>query len=875
MKMENLNMPWDYGADIADSVFHESLHNNQLPLTNARTLKDLMPARDLTLLDLYERERQLAAREAAAIRLEERGRQQEIAAREAALLGRETALAMKEREITFSEREQALHEFEIRLKDQEAQLNIAKHKQTELENEFYRKSQQENILANTREREIHEKEDALRRKDQELQAKERHLKEKENEIEEFQKMLKEMEETLKVNQDSLVIRERDVEIREKQLDERKRELQDNEKQNEINIETMRQEFESTKLSLEERALELKKKESSIKLHEQELDEKQLEIQRELEKQDEILKDTANIMAEKEEEFKNLERETMVRIEAQEEELKVWETELQQQEIKMQEHKQNLEKHKTDLLEREEVIEMHKQQLLQWQKQLQTRARSLNEQAEAQEEHLRVILEKEKIFDELKTTLEQKEQQYKMLVQCKEHEFDVREQNLQKIISELLNSETKKGNLLYSDITALSKRVSPVLFENYGHCAQPSEILENVSNHLPLKALGRKKQERDDLNDNFTNSAKCMKSQIERKSMNTLQNIQQKGRFPESTTKQSPQLSKKTYLTTTQIAPQTKNSCFPLQAVHDLTKEKNSVKEDSCSLRFEVPEFSRNNDFTLSKEQIQLLEQIKNNSFKKEDNISVPQSSMTFCNLQKENPKNLNIMENLKDGQRTKSVQFKNHFLSKNIQKKLSNTSHIKHNVYDNEFSGKYSSKASYDNEMVPSPSQIQTKSRSTSCEDLQEALDIDLNEQNTLHGATKGFRLEIVHSLVEQHGANIDGRDPDGRTALHWAAELGHLALVQYLGGDMGASVDAQCNSGYTALHLAALEGRLDVVQYLIETLGADTEARDTNGETALHLAAGAGWLEVVKYISSVKAFQATKTSPSLNVPKIEIEECL
>uniref|UniRef100_A0A2C9L7Z8 SOCS box domain-containing protein n=2 Tax=Biomphalaria glabrata TaxID=6526 RepID=A0A2C9L7Z8_BIOGL len=135
---------------------------------------------------------------------------------------------------------------------------------------------------------------------------------------------------------------------------------------------------------------------------------------------------------------------------------------------------------------------------------------------------------------------------------------------------------------------------------------------------------------------------------------------------------------------------------------------------------------------------------------------------------------------------------------------------------------------------------------------------------------------EIIEATLEltklylNHGANIDEKDSEGKTALMLASSLeGYTKVITYLlesGADSTMSdkeghsaiyfavaneivtnveellkfqkdINAQCtSSGLTALHLAAERNNLDILRYLV-SYQANLEAVDSNGNTALLIA--------------------------------------
>ena len=94
-----------------------------------------------------------------------------------------------------------------------------------------------------------------------------------------------------------------------------------------------------------------------------------------------------------------------------------------------------------------------------------------------------------------------------------------------------------------------------------------------------------------------------------------------------------------------------------------------------------------------------------------------------------------------------------------------------------------------------------------------------------------------IATLLLDHGAAIDARDRQGRTALHGVAERGQMSGVELL-VSRRAAVDLADASGMTPLHLAVKEGHAAVAALLLER-GADVRARAKDGTTVVDRAAG------------------------------------
>lgn len=119
-----------------------------------------------------------------------------------------------------------------------------------------------------------------------------------------------------------------------------------------------------------------------------------------------------------------------------------------------------------------------------------------------------------------------------------------------------------------------------------------------------------------------------------------------------------------------------------------------------------------------------------------------------------------------------------------------------------------------------------------------------LNHQNQeqlagslpLHSAAAAGNVSLVDELLSHNKADLQERDPDGRTALHLAALAGHIGVVRRL-CESGVEVDARDGEGRTALHVVARESHVDVAQVLLES-GASPNTKARNGMMPLHIAA-------------------------------------
>ena len=178
-------------------------------------------------------------------------------------------------------------------------------------------------------------------------------------------------------------------------------------------------------------------------------------------------------------------------------------------------------------------------------------------------------------------------------------------------------------------------------------------------------------------------------------------------------------------------------------------------------------------------------------------------------------------------------------------------------------------------------------------DDKQEKLNL------ALHKAIKHRRLDNVKLFLERLGAELEGKDAQGRThflaaceydegvaeyllakgadvmakdnegltALHWAACVGSLNLCQTL-KEKGCGIEVCAKLGATPLMVACSGGHLDIVQYLI-TCGSNVNQSTPEGWTALHVAVLASAPAVVQTLLASKAVpdvQSTKLTHNSDI---------
>ncbi|WP_258314862.1 ankyrin repeat domain-containing protein [Streptomyces sp. Act143] len=125
-----------------------------------------------------------------------------------------------------------------------------------------------------------------------------------------------------------------------------------------------------------------------------------------------------------------------------------------------------------------------------------------------------------------------------------------------------------------------------------------------------------------------------------------------------------------------------------------------------------------------------------------------------------------------------------------------------------------------------------------------------INRPAVLLAAKAGFHA-LVAALAE-HGADVNARNDDGRSALHEAAQYGHIRVVDVLLGS-GAEVDSVDRWGHTPLMIAAVFGGAAVLRRLVMA-GADPKVKDRLGNNALTYATKNNNQDGIDYLSALDA---------------------
>ncbi|XP_046341938.2 serine/threonine-protein phosphatase 6 regulatory ankyrin repeat subunit A-like [Haliotis rufescens] len=119
---------------------------------------------------------------------------------------------------------------------------------------------------------------------------------------------------------------------------------------------------------------------------------------------------------------------------------------------------------------------------------------------------------------------------------------------------------------------------------------------------------------------------------------------------------------------------------------------------------------------------------------------------------------------------------------------------------------------------------------------------VDTDDENILHFACIGGRVEMVKYILSQNIADVNSRGKYRRTPLMKA--VGHrnvFALLVSKGGD-ASLVDKFWDN---VLHIASRGGHVQVVEYVLSNNFVDVNSRRMYGRTPLMVAAGAGHTNV------------------------------
>ena len=121
--------------------------------------------------------------------------------------------------------------------------------------------------------------------------------------------------------------------------------------------------------------------------------------------------------------------------------------------------------------------------------------------------------------------------------------------------------------------------------------------------------------------------------------------------------------------------------------------------------------------------------------------------------------------------------------------------------------------------------------------------------KNALHwAACKGCRLPLFHRILGMIH-NVNAGKNNGTTALMKAAARNHLDMVVSLLNHQGIDVNVQDSFNFTALHYAVANNHLAIVAQLVSDDRVDTSLKDKYNYTPLKLAIDDGLDECEKIL--------------------------
>ncbi|KAK4144085.1 ankyrin repeat-containing domain protein [Dichotomopilus funicola] len=125
-------------------------------------------------------------------------------------------------------------------------------------------------------------------------------------------------------------------------------------------------------------------------------------------------------------------------------------------------------------------------------------------------------------------------------------------------------------------------------------------------------------------------------------------------------------------------------------------------------------------------------------------------------------------------------------------------------------------------------------------------------------------RAEIIKTLVENSGIDIEAVGSHELTPLEYAAETGHDDAVKLL-IEMGASIEGSDGGGslLVPIHFAAENGHTAVVKVFLDQ-GVDKEIKSLTGDTPLHCAARRGHEAAVRLLIEEGADKETRNGSGL-----------
>ena len=116
-------------------------------------------------------------------------------------------------------------------------------------------------------------------------------------------------------------------------------------------------------------------------------------------------------------------------------------------------------------------------------------------------------------------------------------------------------------------------------------------------------------------------------------------------------------------------------------------------------------------------------------------------------------------------------------------------------------------------------------------EDIKEAIEVNL----LLHQAVANNGLELVKTLLQVPGCNINEFNSDGETPLHVACRSG-FGVFKLLTTDSRCDLNAQNKYGFTALHITIAGGQLEKYHLLITNVDCNPNIVCSDGNAPIHM---------------------------------------
>ena len=116
-------------------------------------------------------------------------------------------------------------------------------------------------------------------------------------------------------------------------------------------------------------------------------------------------------------------------------------------------------------------------------------------------------------------------------------------------------------------------------------------------------------------------------------------------------------------------------------------------------------------------------------------------------------------------------------------------------------------------------------------ENIKEAIEVNL----LLHQAVASNRLELVKTLLQVPGCNINGFNSDGETPLHVACRSG-FEVFKLLTTDSRCDLNAQNKYGFTPLHITIASGQLEKYHLLITNVDCNPNIVCSDGNAPIHM---------------------------------------